>query len=180
MQSHLYNKGWSCTQKVCFNTCCSYNVSLTNLLATCDEYKWPHVSWNLTSASALHLPSSNLSEDPDFYSFLLLSYVSLLYYSLLIHYYYYSLLTLLWKEEFVISLPSEVFDGCTCNLQQLLWITPLVICSGDIVPSFPLVVMIQWHCEKSVTNCILWRSLENKKRNYLMWCAPSWYCITFH
>lgn len=68
MQSHLYNKGWSCTQKVCFNTCCSYNVSLTNLLATCDEYKWPHVSWNLTSASALHLLLSNLSEDPDFFS----------------------------------------------------------------------------------------------------------------
>ena len=87
---------------------------------------------------------------------------------------------LLWKEEFFVSLPSEVFDGCTCNLQQLLWITPLVICSGDIVPSFPLVAMIQWQCEKSVTSCILWRSLENKKRNYLMWCAPSWYCITFH
>lgn len=68
MQSHLYNKGWSCTQKVCFNTCCSYNVSLTNLLATCDEHKWPHVAWNLTSASALHLPLSNLSEDPDFFS----------------------------------------------------------------------------------------------------------------
>ena len=87
---------------------------------------------------------------------------------------------LLRKEEFVISLPSEVFDGCTCNLQQLLWTTPLVMCSGDIVPSFPLVVMIQLQCEKSVTSCILWRSLENKKRNYLMWCAPSWYCITFH
>ena len=216
MQSHLYNKGWSCTQKVCFNTCCSYTVSLTNLLATCDEYKWPHVSWNLTSASALHLPSSNLSEDPVFYSFLLLSYVSLpissqaplclltfvlpLFLSVLsVECYHPSLSTflhapscltflftwsflfipLLWKEEFAISLPSEVFDGCTCNLQQLLWITPLVICSCDIVPSFPLVVMIQWHCEKSVTNCILWRSLENKKRNYLMWCAHSWYCITF-
>ena len=87
---------------------------------------------------------------------------------------------LLWKEEFFVSLPSEVFDGCTCNLQQLLWTTPLVMCSGDIVPSFPLVVMIQLQCEKSVTSCILWRSLENKKRNYLMWCAPSWYCITFH
>ena len=166
---------------------------------------------------SIHLPSSNLSEDPDFYSFLLLSYVSLpissqaplclltfvlpLFLSVLsVECYHPSLSTflhapscltflftwsflfipLLWKEEFVISLPSEVFDGCTCNLQQLLWITPLVICSGDIVPSFPLVVMIQWHCEKSVTNCILWRSLENKKRNYLMWCAPSWYCITFH
>lgn len=69
----LYSKGVFC--------CCSYAVSLTNLLATCDEHKWPHVSWNLTSASALHLPSSNLSEDPDFYSFLLLSHVSLPIYS---------------------------------------------------------------------------------------------------
>ena len=132
----------------CFITNIFPGTSLPAFLSPSPGFVCFVCSWMLSSFSSYFLPCTLLSH--------LSIHMKLLF------------ILLLWKEEFVISLPSEVFDGCTCNLQQLLWIIPLVICSGDIVPSFPLVVTIQWQCEKSVTSCILWRSLENKKRNYVM------------
>ena len=132
----------------CFITNIFPGTSLPAFLSPSPGFVCFVCSWMLSSFSSYFLPCTLLSH--------LSIHMKLLF------------IPLLRKEEFVISLPSEVFDGCTCNLQQLLWIIPLVICSGDIVPSFPLVVTIQWQCEKSVTSCILWRSLENKKRNYVM------------